>query len=67
MFIASAKRIIETMQPVMIPTSNLCHSDVAESAETLRLKSLLIVQDKLSYSSRNMVALQHLEDQLTGH
>ena len=37
MFIAKAKRITVMIQPMMIPTSGLYHSDVTDPAETLIL------------------------------
>lgn len=52
MLIARANRITEIGQPVMIPTSSLCQSDVIG---LLRL------------SGKNMVPFQHLQHQLVGH
>lgn len=33
-----ARATTETVHPMMIPTSNLCYSDVVDPAETLNLK-----------------------------
>ncbi len=38
--IASAKRVTEMVQPVIIPTSSWCQSDVSWPVETLKLNLL---------------------------
>lgn len=41
-FMERTNRVPEMVQPVMMPFSNLCHAEVADAEETLRLRLVVV-------------------------
>lgn len=57
MFMARAKRVTEMVQPVIIPFSSLCHSDVMDPEDS-HLEIVVVIKDEVVDFIGDMVCMK---------